>query len=53
MAHKIGPTLKLTPNAPDEIPSVAQVKGETAGKVTILDDKIEGRDAERKTLRES
>ena len=37
---------------PEEIPDVPQKKGQTAGKITILDDKIEGREAEKNTLRE-
>ena len=51
MAHIIGPNLKIKRRLPDEIPDVPQKKGETAGKVTILDDKVEGREAEKQSFR--
>ena len=53
MTHNIGPNIKFKQVIPDELPDVPEKKGQTAGKVTILDDKIEGRDPETKTLRES
>ena len=44
-------SLKITGQYPEELPLVPQKAGETVAHVTILDDSIEGRPAEKDTIR--